>query len=382
MSNKKRIIVGVFVLVALLVLADFIRSKKLQNAFDFQYFLADCSVYNSKIELLYQHPGTTCDIAEDGSLLSTDFNDQTLKLFDKNDNLIWQSTEDVHHDIKFSKDQKSFLALSSDYMEFENETVRSDCFSKRDLNNKILFQWCLKDHLSELQKMGFDFKKEVNYTVLHDNRQPHKNEISHANSIYEIEDNAMASQNQAFQKGNFIVNIYGSSHALIIVDKEMKNILWADNLKKFNVKNEIYNLSSHDDQVLPNGNILSYANFFIKAQDVPSYRLAQDDRRTDWSSQIIEWNPLTHDVVTIYNPFPEKNFQCLVLGSVQKLHNGNYLFSIINETNRIAVSNDKSELLADVKIPFAYQKKMEVKLKRVIPIYNPAFLRARGLIRD
>ena len=124
---------------------------------------------------------------------------------DANNNIIWTSNKYVHHDLKFNSDEKSILVITSEVIKYKNLVVTSDCYSKRDLDKKKLSNWCAKDNIPELEKMGFNFKPKAFLNTFTSEKVNY--EISHANSIYEIPQNIGSDTNPAFQAGNYIINL-------------------------------------------------------------------------------------------------------------------------------------------------------------------------------
>ena len=41
-------------------------------------------------------------------------------MVDKNDEILWTSYENAHHDLKFTDDQKAILLITSEIIEFQN----------------------------------------------------------------------------------------------------------------------------------------------------------------------------------------------------------------------------------------------------------------------
>ncbi|MEQ1722249.1 MAG: hypothetical protein ABL930_03675 [Pseudobdellovibrio sp.] len=304
---------------------------------EFHHFSYLCSIYNKDNKLVESIPNYVfCDYSSDGKTIASNPFKGELTLFNKNTEKVWTSKEFIHHDVKFSTDEKTILLISSEIINYENAQVRSDCVSQRDLNNLIIHEWCLKDHITELSKLGFNMSK-----------RPFKNnftgekvafEITHTNSIYEIPENVTSKNNAAFSKGNFIVNLYGRTGALIILDKQMKSILWSLNFFDFTLDNLKYSAHTHDIQVLSNGNILAYFNSFnynLSALTSFANEIFQiNDRIFQYKknqphSMLVEFDPIQKEIKWRYEDSPPEEFFSKTNGTVTKLDT-NYVYSTLS----------------------------------------------------
>lgn len=369
---RNKITAIIFALVALAGI--FIWSQKIQNP---SYFALDCAIYDSSFKLIFQvNNSDYCAFANDGSYLSSKVSVERFSFKDREDRLIWSSNEVIHHMLKYSNDQKSFLAISSENIPLGERIVRSDCFSVRDLQNKKLHEWCLGAHLEEIKSLGFAIgQHQIMYPPFPKDQRV-KFEISHANSIHEIEDNARGNFDPAFKKGNYLVNIYNPTFAVVILDSEMKNILWSADLSKFPYGGRQVFLQTHDLQVTPEGNILVYANkirgglhpdideqlklnlgirYFWKGRTAPFY------------SALLEFDPGTKKVVWEHT---RDGFFSSILGTVTRLKSGNYLYTeLAPSVTEVTVHG---ELVKNFDSRFGFFYARSVK-----PMYDDSFLKAR-----
>ena len=178
-------------LVFILTICIFLFKKNLSPHFN--YFSIGCSIYDSKGILIFKSTPDTilCAFSNKGWILVSNTKNQ-LSLYDSNDLALWTSQESVHHDLKFTNDGSEFLAINSEFLKIENQVVRSDCFTRRNQKNDILSKWCLRDHLEDLKRLGYspDFASDLSPPF----NYPETNyEISHANSINQIENTVEAS---------------------------------------------------------------------------------------------------------------------------------------------------------------------------------------------
>lgn len=329
---------------------------------------------------MFYTEGRLCDYSDDGKVLSSYPNANIIKMIDRNDELLWTSYENAHHDLKFTNDQKAILLITSELIEFQNKKVRSDCFSKRDLNNKIIHQWCLSDNLKNLEKLGFKFYPNKGDPFAINELINTEYEISHANSIYEIKKNDLSDKIEAFQEGNFLVNIFTPTYALLILDKDLKNILWSKDLSDLKYGFNRLKINTHDSQITSDGKILTFANF-SKIQYfsiIDDFFIRNDKPWLDFKthSSLIKLDPVSDSIDWVYEATPPHNFISEFLGSVTQLKNNNYLFSDYTNGNAIYEVSTDGEIVWKLVLP----TKTKENIRKTKPLYNTSFLKARGLI--
>lgn len=360
----------------------------------FKYFSSECKILTKEGTLVYSLPNyQRCDFHPDGLVIaSTPFSGE-LRLIDVNDITLWSATEFVHHDLKFTNDKKSILAITSDLTEFQNSTVRSDCVSRRDLSNNVIRKWCLKDHLEELEQLGFRFEKKAIPRDHVITGLSADYEISHANSVYEIGPNSKSKIDPVFSEGNYIINLFVPSLALLILDKNMKNVVWHKKMSEFNYTNNTYSVFGHDYQVTSEGNILAYFNkmkpnhaiysetfsniFKINLGVLCCYKFA-----SLFFSRLVEFDPYSDEIYWLYEDTPKESFKSIIHGTVSKLRNS-YLYTDITNGGRA------TEITADGKKVWTYiPKAIDPKTKKPValtdlrPLPNDSFLKSRSLISD
>lgn len=352
---------------------------------DYHYFSVDCSIYNKSGKIIFFTKGHLCAFSDDGLLVASDPILNTLSMTDSSGNVLWSVTENVHHDLKFTDDQSGFLAISGEVIKYNGRPVRSDCFSKRDLKNTILAEWCVGKNIVVLEKLGFTIRTQPGDPSAINALVYATEEISHANSIYEIPDTRLSERHPAFRKGNFLVDLHSPLYAWLILDSEMKTVLWSKSLENLSYGIKQLSFSAHDSQVTPDGKILSYFNYYktfepqLLANDIT--RRPDPKRAFNWGSSLVEFDPLLGSINWIYEADPPDKFRSLILGSVTLLKNGNYLFSDI--TAKLPVVTEVSperEVIWKFEIPDHGNTGATLRVRKVKPMYNPAFLKARGLI--
>ena len=398
----KFIIPTLAVLILVIVSVKFGRPQ-IQDAVDFRFLTIECSVYDVSGKILYTKNDTGCAFGPGGEVLTMD-----PKLFDRRDVEIASGNFLTHHMIKYSNDGKSLLFVEAENTDFRGEQVKSDCFSRRDFDFKLQKQWCLKDHIEEMRQLGFEFNptKTDNWETRY--KSLAGMEISHANSIHEIPDNSAAAKHPAFQKGNYLINVYGPSGALLIVDSEMKKILWSTNMNAF-VWNQPFDLEgfkiagqsegnrlilrllNHDDQVLPDGKILTYATLFVtkgpgffenylpflkglsSEQELPdAYR-----KRT----LIIKWDPIVENSIPhiLFQSRDTKSLKVPSGGQVAVLKNGNlFIVDSGDEGSKILVTSQNDKILWTFPFPSG-DSAGTPRFLHGKPLYDDGFIKSRGL---
>lgn len=215
------------------------------------YYHAGCSILDEKRKLIRQYAGTYCAFLPDGSLLQYLLGQKKLSRLDRNGLEVWHRNLMVHHQIKVTKDMESVYTLTAEVINSDLCKVRHDILEILDLKTGTTkFKWHVKNHISE-------FSQNSGYFTTYFARWGGGNfgdyncEVTHVNSIDEIAENSLSKKIDAFSEGNFIVNLQGLQH-VIIMDKKLKSVLW-----KFFMGMDH---DAHDVQVLSSGEILSYNN--------------------------------------------------------------------------------------------------------------------------
>lgn len=372
-----------------------------------QHFSAHCSIYNKHGKLHFHFNNFyMCDFHPNGSLVAADPITDTLSYYDHNNQLLWTSRENVHHDIKFSKDYKSILTINSEQIKINKKNVRGDCFIVRSLQNKIEKKWCLSENLKALNELGYDTAATAR--VRDHNKTPlfmQNEELSHANSFYEIPANARSALHPAFKEGNYIVNLFLPTCALLILDSELKNILWNLNLcPRYTTKNKL-SILTHDPQITPNGNLLIYINY-ITHSILPTEKTTKqlnfyNEKNNFFNnsqhfifSPLMRWNlefPFNKlaryftslheldpnsftDTWTYINRPNKYEFSSDLFGSVTKLENSHYLYTDTTYSNSVIEIDKSGNKLMSVTL-----KDLPYSLKSAKPFKLYDFFRARKI---
>lgn len=367
LQKKYFLIIGAILLLAL-------ASWFLKNPTS-KYFYTNCNIYDLNGHLIHSTSGYQfCQYHPEGLILASNTHDKKLTLFDKYDEALWTSNEYIHHDLKFSNDLSFLYMIQSKTEKINHKTVRSDCFSKRNYSNQILAEWCLSDHIDELLKMGFSFTPWAASQFPSWTSEFYDFEISHANSMYEIPDITGNTVDSAFSSGNFIINIYGPSKAVIILDKNLKNILWSKNLSQFKINTQVYDIDTHDVQILKNGHIIAYINK-MTLNSLSNTTL----REAVINYQLIEFDPLSDKIYWFYAQDTKNTFANPTNGSITKVNSTFYYLDNTTGGKYIEISEAGKKLL-EIDNP-----QTNPLTKKSMPFYKPKpmldllFLKSRNI---
>lgn len=152
-------------------------------------------------------------------------------------------------------------------------------------------------------------------------------DIFHTNTI-EILDGKFAHKSPIFKKGNALLSMR-MLDTIVIADLEENKIVWAK-------KPGIWK-TQHQPVMLDNGNMLVFNNLFIEKRkdkakyerlsQTNGYKLVQQKIYKDNMSSVIEFNPLTMEIIWEYRGEEKDEFFSLASGSNQRLPNGNTLIT-------------------------------------------------------
>lgn len=229
---------------------------------------------------------------ENGDLFAI-FSDFGLIKLDKNSNLLWSYKGRTHHDL-FSVENGNIYVLTHE--------VRNK--AKLRVKFRAIKEQILEDFITILSPEGKEIRKisllECFLNSVYSSHLEHINvpyDIFHTNTIKLI-DGRLADTHPMFKKGHILLSMR-AIHTIAVVDPEQEKVTWAiTGMWKY----------QHDPRILDNGNLLLF-----------------DNRGNNGKSKIIEFNPLTQEVVWSYKGDPEEAFYSEVGGTNQRLPNGNTL---------------------------------------------------------
>jgi len=128
----------------------------------------------------------------------------------------------------------------------------------------------------------------------------------HANTVNLITDEAAS--NFAFGEAGQVLLSFRELGAIGVLDLDSEALVWAS---------RAYWLGQHDPDILPNGNILLFDNY-------------GNFKKPEGRSRVIEFDPVTMEIVWQYAGSTELPFESAIRSSQQRLANGN---TLITESN-------------------------------------------------
>ena len=306
-----------------------------------------------------------------------------LVKFDPDINFLWKTTMDqsnqqIHHEITFDENGGIYL-LSSDVHDFMGLPVRFDVIKAYSPDGKLIYKWCLYDHLEEFVSIiskstwcqalpnAYDATKGARefisqapdmfiFAIAEDTGC--KFEFSHFNSMQVLPENSVTKKIPAFKKGNLLLsfNPYASYG---IIDTSTGKIEWTGYLPERTVL--------HTTTLTPQGTILVFQNstdahLWFGDDDnsrctvkvpvrIPQGKPVLVPLIRPWAS-ITEYDPVLNNKVWEYTGDPAKSLTVPAMGSAQRMPNGNTLISLSTEKGgRIFEITPRNEIVWDYTPP-------------------------------
>lgn len=223
---------------------------------------------------------------------------------DRDSNVIWANRNRAHHDLEVLDDGTIYvLTRKARVMPRIHET-----------------EPILEDFIAELSPEG-ETRRQISLIECFENsefenilteRPVRFGDIFHTNSIRRL-DGRFAGRHAAFGQGNLLISIR-ELDAIVIVDPEQAEVIWAITGPWD---------AQHDAQLLDSGTMLVF-----------------DNRGADSGSRVIEFDPLTMEQVWVFESTPGRKFSSLILGTNQRLENGNTLVTESNSGRALEVTPD------------------------------------------
>ncbi len=262
-----------------------------------RHIVRHCDILSLDGTLIKRFPGRYCLFLDDGRFISG--GDHGLKMYDKNQSVVWSIPGHFHHQLNWSDQRKSFLALSSEFVQQGEKNIRQDVFLKIDLKGKIL-------HRQNLSVIGEERSPMPTYwTANVAGGIESKWELSHFNSIHEIPENSRYPGDPIFKPGNIIVNEVGANAYILTPD--LSKVLLRILFKKSKL--------THDAQVTKRGTILLFSNESLPPSEGGPY------------SSVDEVDPKTGKLLFRFTGSPLQLFYSKNCGGVQELDSKTILIS-------------------------------------------------------
>lgn len=224
---------------------------------------------------------------ENGDVLAI-FERIGLIKIDKDSNLLWSYDGKCHHDLYVAADGRIFV-LEAETRNIQGAPLITDFITV--LNPQ-----------GELQKRVslYEAFEKSRYAPLLDSLRVVYQDLFHTNTL-EVFDGSVQPRPTAFREGNILISTLNND-VIAVLDMKKEEIVWA-----------VAGMWSrqHQPTRLDNGNLLVFNN---------------GDKTS--GSEVVEFDPLTQDVVWSYKGGDEQNpFYSATCGSAQRLQNGNTLIT-------------------------------------------------------
>ena len=233
-------------------------------------------------------------LQEQGDVLGMFMNYGLVKL-DKDSKLLWSYKSRVHHDL-FVAENGNIYVLTREVRKNDNLSLESLTFDGPVLEDFITI---LSPEGKEIRKFSLiDCFLNSDYAS-HLEHIKNPFDILHTNTIRRIDRN-FGNKYPMFKKGHILVSMR-EIHTVAVIDPEREKVVWAlTGMWKY----------QHEPRLLENGNLLLF-----------------DNRGNDGKTKVIEFDPLTQEVVWTYKGEPAEAFYSRKAGNVSRLPNGNTLIT-------------------------------------------------------
>ena len=226
---------------------------------------------------------------DNGDLLAIFDNNGLIKI-DRRSRLLWAYPERVHHDLEVTPDGTIYTLTGE--IKFlpritEVHPVIEEFIVALDADGRPLHEVSLLE--------AFETSSYASFL----DKMPIKGDIFHTNTL-EIFDGSHEHRSPIFKRGNALISMR-SFDVIAIVDLDLGEVVWALAGRW---------LRQHQPTMLASGNMLLFDN-------------AGDGNR----SRILEFDPLSQELVWTYEGNAENPFFSRMMGSSQRLPNGNTLVS-------------------------------------------------------
>lgn len=294
-----------------------------------KHFTVGCEIADLEGNPIRIFPGTYCIFFKNGNLLQ--YQESSLVMYRADMRVLWSIPKlNLSHQLNLSRDGSEILTINGEYHEVYGKTVRFDTLLVIDLSGKIRKRFSLFENREKIRRKRFSDRFE--YLVndwTNDGRKDLSFEANHVNSFHEIPHGSV----KFSPEPEYVVNC-NLMNQVFLLDKELTSAIAS--FRKI--------ASTHDVQVLENGNLLWYKN-------------RNHDTRTPSGSSIEVVNPLSSEILWRYQGDKAPFFN-EIGGGVQRLENGDLLISDNRDgaTAELVSIEGKSKRTVKFKIPSQLQE--------------------------
>jgi len=285
------------------------------------YYQAGCLILEKNGAVLKNFPGHLCLFLENGDLIVSNPTEK-MRYYQSNGNMLWEDDNPGLHQLILANDKKHFITIVSESNLLNGKTLRTDVFTMRDFQNKTVKEWSTFQNLDLLKRYGLTYfsscKNEpcaMPVYWLGAKGTKYDGQLTHTNMIQEFTKNEAIPSSNIWKKGNFLVYLFGRLTVALVLDSEMKQVLWHFDFTKIGRDN------LHSLQLTPKGTLLAFFNYTLPYAQEPLFSsiglLDLNTLQTKWS----------------YSGNPPRKYFVENQGGVQLLKNGNYFYTVSNPDN-------------------------------------------------
>ena len=236
-------------------------------------------------------------LCENGDLIAI-YPDIGIIKLDKNSKLLWSYKCAPHHYIQVTKDNDVFVLTREihEIPDFANKSVRIDFITVLNSKGEFIKKYSLLEC----------FNNSSYAYLLEKKKKRKRREIFHTNTMH-ILDGRLEHVSSLFKKGNVVISPI-ALNCVAIVDLEKKKVVWALEGRESGLWKGL-----HETILLDNGNILLFSN--------------QGNTQGFGKSKVIEFNPITEELIWEYTGEKNHPFFSESCGTNQRLPNGNTLIT-------------------------------------------------------
>lgn len=261
---------------------------------------------DSNLNELYKTFWRRVHLFNNGDLLAI-FRDYGLIKLDKNSNLLWAYEGRCHHDLFVAEGGKIYV-LSRERR--KNPRLKLESWGARNPYLEDLIVILSPGGVEQRRVSVVDCFLNSEYAPMLEHMKVTEN-ILHANTIESI-DGTLVYRYPMFKRGHILISLR-EIHTIAVIDLEQEKVTWAlTGMWKY----------QHEPSLLTNGNLLLF-----------------DNRGSNGKSKIVEFNPLTQEVVWTYKGTPVQEFLSMTAGTTQRLPNGNTLVTESNNGRAFEVTS-------------------------------------------
>ncbi len=243
-----------------------------------------------------------------GDLLAVFENSGLIKL-DRNSNVLWAKRDMFHHVVTVCEDgtvyalcrsERILPEISSRLTCYDDDIVLMDA-DGTELRRVSMFECVLNSAFRHIINPEWLKRKKTPIDVLHTND-------------LQVLDGRFEAEGPAFARGNVLISLHEQS-LVGIVNLKQQSLVWGlTGMWRH----------QHDPQLLPEGTLLVFDNF-----------------DTDETSKVFELNPITQEVLWVYEGSDTDQFFTRTCGAAQRLPNGNTLITESNNGRAFEVTPEK-----------------------------------------